>query len=138
MRDGAVVADFIAQLASFDRELESAGTALSSIRVNLAAAVSTLRDATKRVAAADTIDRLAGAGPYLRLFGIVTGGWLMARQALAATRKLQAGSPEGDFLEAKVVTANFYCEQILPQASGLLPAATASANDLMALSAEQF
>jgi alkylation response protein AidB-like acyl-CoA dehydrogenase len=138
MRDGAVVADFIAQLASFDRELESAGTALSSIRVNLAAAVSTLRDATKRVAAADTIDRLAGAGPYLRLFGIVTGGWLMARQALAATRKLQAGSPEGDFLEAKVVTANFYCEQILPQASGLLSAATAGANDLMALSAEQF
>ena len=37
-------------------------------------------------ASADPLDALAGATPYLRLFGLVTGGWVMARQALTATR----------------------------------------------------
>ena len=138
MRDGAAVRDFIAQLGDLDGELASAGPGLSSIRVNLATAISTLRDATDHLAAADNIDRLAGAAPYLRLFGIVTGGWLMARQALAAGRRLASGSIETDFLRAKLVTANFYCEQLLPQASGLASAATAGAADLMALTPAQF
>jgi 3-(methylthio)propanoyl-CoA dehydrogenase len=86
----------------------------------------------------DSIDRLAGAGPYLRLFGIVTGGWLMARQALAATQRLAVSSTDADFLRAKLVTAHFYCEQLLPQASGLLSAVTAGAGDLLALSRDQF
>jgi alkylation response protein AidB-like acyl-CoA dehydrogenase len=138
MRDGAAVGDFITQLGAIETDLTSAGPELSSIRTNLAAAVSSLRDATNHLAAADTIDRLAGAAPYLRLFGIVTGGWLMARQALAASRRLASGSTETDFLRAKLVTANFYCEQLLPQASGLVPATTAGAADLMALSPAQF
>jgi 3-(methylthio)propanoyl-CoA dehydrogenase len=62
----------------------------------------------------------------------------MARQALAATRKLAAGSAQTDFLQAKLVTAHFYCEQVLPQASGLVPAITAGAGDLLALSPAQF
>src|SRR3989304_5920864 len=36
----------------------------------------------------------AGSVPYLRLAGIVLGGWPMAREALAADRKPPAG--EGD------------------------------------------
>jgi len=134
MRQGAAVADFIAHLTALDAQLESAGPELASIMLNLAAAVLTLRGATDFMLSAGSIDRLAGAGPYLRLFGIVTGGWLMARQALAATRKLAAGSAHADFLQAKVVTAHFYCQQILAQASGLLPAVTAGAGDLLALS----
>jgi hypothetical protein len=92
MRQGAAVTDFIGQLGAVDTQLECAGPALASIRLNPAAAVLTLRGATDFLATADRLDRLAGAGPYLRLFGIATGGWLMARQALAATRKLAAGS----------------------------------------------
>jgi 3-(methylthio)propanoyl-CoA dehydrogenase len=138
MRDGAAVADFIAQLGVLDSELASAGPELATIRVNLATAISTLHDATEHLAAAENIDRLAGAAPYLRMFGIVAGGWLMARQALAATRRMASGSTETDFLQAKMVTANFYCEQILPQAAGLLSAATAGAVDLMALTPAQF
>ena len=68
----------------------------------------------------------------------VTGGWLMGRQALAVTRRLAAGAAHSDFLRAKLVTARFYCEQVLPQAAGLLPAATARAGDLLALSPAQF
>jgi alkylation response protein AidB-like acyl-CoA dehydrogenase len=138
MRQGAAVADFIAHLTALDAQLEAAGPELASIRLNLGAAVLTLRGATDFMLSAGSTDRLAGAGPYLRLFGIVTGGWLMARQALAATRKLAAGSAQADFLQAKVVTAHFYCQQILAQASGLLPAVTAGAGDLLALSPSGF
>jgi hypothetical protein len=41
---------------------------------------------------------LAAASPYLRLWGIVTGGWLMGRQALAAVRRLADTDTNGGFL----------------------------------------
>ena len=70
---------------------------------------------------------------YLRLWGTVSGGWLMARAALAAGRDLAAGEGDADFLRAKILTARFYGEQILPRASSLAAAATAGAATLMAM-----
>jgi len=67
---------------------------------------------------------LAGAAPYLRMFGILCGGWLLARSALAGP---DAGLPD------KAVTARFYAEQLLPTARGFLPAVTAGADDLFAI-----
>jgi alkylation response protein AidB-like acyl-CoA dehydrogenase len=138
MRGGGVVADFFGRLDAIDVALEEGGAGLASIRDNLAAAVGTLRTATEFLADADVTSALAGASPYLRMFGLVTGGWLMARQAVAATRALDHGVGESPFLAAKVVTARFYCEQILAETSGLLLAVTAGASDLMALPPEQF
>ena len=74
---------------------------------------------------ADPKDALAGATPFLQMFGLVTGGWTMARQAAAATAELAGGSEDEAFLKAKVTTARFYCEQFLPQVRGLLAAVTA-------------
>ena len=82
---------------------------------------------------ANPLDALAGATPYLRLFSLVTGGWVMAQQALKATALLaDAGPVDKAFYEGKVLTARFFCEQILPQAAGLLPAVTATNRDLAA------
>ncbi len=72
-------------------------------------------------------DALAGATAYLRMFGLVTGGWLLARSALAAHRLLGEGSGDKTMLAEKIATARFYAERLLPQAAGLLPAATAGA-----------
>ena len=77
-------------------------------------------------------DALAGATPYLRLFGLVVGGWLLARSALAASRLLGNGDGSEDaFLRDKIGTAVFYAGQLLPQAAGLLPAVTAGAVPLL-------
>ena len=86
-------------------------------------------------ASSEPMDALAGATPYLRIFGIVVGGWLLARQAAAATRLLDTGGDgyDADFLRAKVATARFYADQLLPQARGLLRAATAGHGDLYAI-----
>ena len=64
------------------------------------------------------------------MFGIVTGGWLIARQALAARGELDAGSNDTAYLQAKITTARYYAEQVLPTAAGLVPAVQAGASDL--------
>jgi len=78
----------------------------------------------------------AAASPYLRLFGTVTGGWLMARSALSAAKLLKAGGDNAPFLKAKVATARFYAEQILAQAPALLGPITAGPEMLFAIEPE--
>jgi hypothetical protein len=78
----------------------------------------------------------AGAVPFLRLVGIVAGGWQMARAALAAEKGMAAG--DKSFLQAKIVTAQFYAEQVLVQAPGLRDTVIKGAGNVMALSDEQF
>ncbi|CAN5784137.1 acyl-CoA dehydrogenase [soil metagenome] len=65
-------------------------------------------------------DALAAASPFLRLFGTVVGGWLMGKAALAASTQLEAGTGDKEFLEAKVATARFYGEHLLPSVFGLI------------------
>ena len=96
--------------------------------------MSALREATDWIMSrgpAGPNDALAGATPYLRLFGLVIGGWLLARSALVASRLLRTASgSDAVFLQDKIGTARFYAEQLLPQAAGLLPAVTAGAGPL--------
>ena len=68
---------------------------------------------------------------YLRMFGITAGGWVMARQAVAA----RALGDDDPYAAAKVATARFYCTELLPQAAGLLPAVRAGADLVLALPA---
>ena len=136
MRAGAAVADHLGSVDSTIAELSAAGEELTSIRDSLADALAALRTATDWLLANgsnEPLDALAGATPYLRLFSVVTGGWVMAQQALKATALLEgASSADRAFYEGKVVTARFYCEQLLPQAVGLVPAVTATNRDLAA------
>ncbi len=139
LRGGAAVRDLLGQMTALDGELAEAGEELAAIRRGLADGVAAVTEATAWLAAHGPENpnaALAGATPYLRMFGTVTGGWLLARGALAATRQLVAGGGDGDFLTAKVATARFYAEQILPQARGLLPAVTGGVEDLFAIPVE--
>ena len=77
----------------------------------------------------DANDVLAGANPYLRMFGTVIGGWLLAKSAQAAESLMANGTGDRVFLDRKVATTRFYANQILPQAAGLLPAVTAGVGD---------
>ncbi len=78
------------------------------------------------------------AVPYLKLWGLVVGGWQLGRGALAAARHLAAGTGDARFLEAKIATARFYAEALLPQAAGLAQAVTGAGESALALAAEQF
>jgi hypothetical protein len=74
----------------------------------------------------------------LMLLGYVCGGWVMGRSALKAGQLLAAGSGDESFLKAKMVTAEFYCEHLLPRAHACLITLKAGSNSMMALSENQF
>jgi hypothetical protein len=62
---------------------------------------------------------LAGSVPLLELFGIVAGGWQMARAAMASRARLAEGSGDPGFYRAKLATARFYADHVLSRAAGL-------------------
>jgi alkylation response protein AidB-like acyl-CoA dehydrogenase len=135
MRAGGVVADFLSGIEATAAELAGAEGDLATIGKHLADAHAVLKGTTDWLLAnglADPNNALAGATPYLRMCGIVTGGWLLARSAKAAQARLDAGEGDADFLRQKLVTARFYATQLLPQAAGLASAVTAGPSDLLA------
>jgi alkylation response protein AidB-like acyl-CoA dehydrogenase len=122
LRDGEVASRFITGMAEILSEL-SDHEDLSQFRDQLTTAIQGLTDTStwlgERLAGGDIDSALAGATPFLRQFGTVIGGWLMAVSAVAA-REGPADFDPG-FLDDKVNTARFYGENLLPQANGLIP-----------------
>ncbi len=101
----------------------------AGVRRELSATLSAVKKATEwLIAHADNADDiLAGATPYLRLVAVLTAGDLMARSALAAQQALDAKTGDEAFLRAKIVTARFFCEQIMPAHNGLVASITGGA-----------
>src|ERR687898_1466055 len=125
----------LAGIAGTADELAGSGDDLAAIGKRLADAHATLKQTTDWLMAglADPNIALAGATPYVRMCGMVTGGWLLARSAPAANRALANGNGDDEgFLRQKIVTARFYAEQLLPQAAGLAPAVQAGPADPLA------
>jgi hypothetical protein len=80
----------------------------------------------------------AGSVPFLMLMGHVVGGWQMARASQAAQRLLDKGDGDKEFLKAKVATARFYAEHILPRAKGLRDEIVQGAGSVLELAEDQF
>jgi hypothetical protein len=141
-RDGGATAKaFIARMRDIDPALEAAGPALAGLRSSLSAGVTALDHATDWILQSqkgDPRDAAAGAVPFMRLWGTVAGGWLLARGALAASAELQSGDGDESFLKAKIVTARFYGAHILPRAASLAAAAMAGAATVMEMAEEAF
>lgn len=143
VRDGGAVAKAIlAQVrATEDRLAESQDADLVAIRAQLAAGSAALEAVVDYVVAnakADVRAVFAGSVPYLKLAGMVLGGWQMARAALVARRKLDAGDGDAAFYRAKVGTARFFADHILAQADSLRHAIVAGSAGVLALDVEQF
>lgn len=80
----------------------------------------------------------AGAHSYMHLMGIVATGLMWLRMATAAQKALTAGGGDFKFLEAKLVTARFYAERILPDTGSLRRKIEGGADAIMALDPEMF
>jgi 3-(methylthio)propanoyl-CoA dehydrogenase len=137
LRGGEAVRDVMAMIDATAKEARESGD-VAELGARLSEANEVFRSATEWLiehGGAEPNSALAGATPYLRMAGLVTGGWLLTRSALAAA-ELLAGDGDGEFsaefLAQKLVTARFYTTQLLPQAAGLLAAVTAGAGDLVA------
>jgi butyryl-CoA dehydrogenase len=77
----------------------------------------------------------AAASDYLRLFGLTLLAFLWARMAEISLPKQEE---EEGFYKAKLLTARFFMERILPQTAGLLQAINSGAKTMMAFDEAAF
>jgi alkylation response protein AidB-like acyl-CoA dehydrogenase len=84
-------------------------------------------------------DEVGAASVDFTMFsGYVVLAYLWAQMAQVAQRKLAEGAADRAFYEAKLVTARYYFERILPRTSGHAAGALAGADSVMALDAGHF
>ncbi|MBB5409507.1 hypothetical protein HDG34_003449 [Paraburkholderia sp. HC6.4b] len=142
LRDGGKVAkELLAGVAETVEALGAQqGAAFASMRTQLAQgqrALGAVVDFVVANAKGDPNAVFAGSVPYLKLAGIVLGGWQMARAQLAAATKRDE---DRAFHDAKIATARFYAEHVLPQATALEVAIVSAkgGEGVLALSEDQF
>ena len=138
LRDsGKVALQVVARMQATVKELAASSNADSNaIGVELGKAVEALTTAAtwlRTNAKKDTRQTFAAAVPYLMLWGYVAGGWQLGRSALVAEKKL-----DDPFYAAKLVTARFYADHVLPKAVGFAHEVTAGGATTMGLKDEQF
>jgi len=138
---GLAMQRLLQEMAELDASLASCGPELTSIRNGVATGRQRLEEATSwllgKAQDEPAIVYLA-AFDYLMLAGTVVGAWQMGRAAEAAHKKLEATEGDANFYKAKIITARFYAEEILPRSAGYLEAATSDSSSAMELPEEQF
>ncbi|HEV2561210.1 MAG TPA: acyl-CoA dehydrogenase C-terminal domain-containing protein [Rhizomicrobium sp.] len=77
-------------------------------------------------------DAGAAAVDYLRMMGIVVVGWMWARMAKTAQEKLAANPSNKEFYEAKLVSARYWMERMIPECPMLFERIQAGSENLMA------
>lgn len=80
----------------------------------------------------------AGAVDYLMYSGYVTLAYFWARMAILSQQKVAAAEGDVSFYEAKVMTARFYFERLLPRTESLKVTMLAGANNIMDMPEELF
>jgi alkylation response protein AidB-like acyl-CoA dehydrogenase len=78
----------------------------------------------------------AGAHDYMHMFGLVALGYMWARIASVAQAKLSGGA--ADAMKARLTTARFFMERMLPETGAHLARIQSGAGSLMELPAEAF
>jgi alkylation response protein AidB-like acyl-CoA dehydrogenase len=118
---GSTATRVIKDIAAFAATLDP-GDELGPIRTQLEAGVAALTETSQFLgmsAMSDLKRAFACSVPYLRLWGVVAGGWQMARAAQIAAAKIAAGDADADFYRAKLATARFYADHVLTQSAWL-------------------
>jgi len=142
LRDGGSEAtQFITEINQFLKKLEEYnGGDLSLIKDKLFNANMLLEELTSWVVTNSNseLDVLSiAAVPYLKIFSIVAGGFMLAKLGFAAQKEIDNGNDDS-FYKNKIITAKFYCESILPQVKGLEESVTGGCNSALEISNDGF
>jgi alkylation response protein AidB-like acyl-CoA dehydrogenase len=138
---GGVLARQLGGLIGGFCERHAGSRELSEFVSRLAGLLKEWSEATEAIArrAARNADETGAASmDYLQLTGYLCLAWCWARMAAVSGAALKSGRPGAEFHKAKLATARFYFERILPRAEAHLDAQGAGAASLMALPAEHF
>ena len=143
VRDGGALAkQILAQARATADALKLSDSAdLAAIGRRLSVATDALQQVVEFVAStmkADIKAVFAGSVPYLKMAGVVFGGWQMARAAQIAQQKLASGDGDASFFQAKIATARFFADYFLTTATASRDAIVEGSAGVLALSEEQF
>jgi alkylation response protein AidB-like acyl-CoA dehydrogenase len=119
----------------------SADPRLGEIAAAVGRAVEALQRSTATIAARgmkNPDEAGAAASDYLRLFGLVSLGWLWLRMAAVAQARLDAGAEPAAFFRSKLRTARFFAAKVLPQADALRAAIEAGAAPVLEFEPDDF
>jgi acyl-CoA dehydrogenase len=119
---GTSATKIVKEIAAFAKSLDGDDPDVLAIKAELEKGVKALGDVSGWIgmnAMSDLNTAFACSVPYLKLWGVVAGGWQMARAAKIAAAKIAAGDPETDFYRAKLTTARFYADHVLSQVAWL-------------------
>ncbi len=139
---GVTITAVLAQMREVEAQLGAqSDEAFTAIRKALSKGIVAVEEAVAYIL--NTYDKdikaaSAGSVPFLKLLGIVAGGWQMARAALIAQDKLRAGGSDAAFYQGKIITARFFADHILSQASGLSYSIVNGAAGVLELAEESF
>ncbi|MGP1353601.1 MAG: acyl-CoA dehydrogenase C-terminal domain-containing protein, partial [Parasphingopyxis sp.] len=137
---GRAIQAFLAMVGEEVAELQE-DEAVNAVATGLEKANGELRGATMWLmqnAFANLNNAGAAAYNYMELMGIVTLGLMWLRMAKASAAAIEAGAEDKAFHEAKLVTARFFAEKIMPDAAGLRAKIEGGSDSLMALEPEMF
>ena len=138
MQQGAAMAALIGEMRQVGACLMAqTGDEFEAIAKRFAEAVDAFEAASSwvlNIIASDPRSALAASVNFMMLAGYVCGGWQLARAALAAAKV----ADQDEFLRAKITTAAFYAEQILPRAAALAAIVRRGASFADRLPVEQF
>jgi 3-(methylthio)propanoyl-CoA dehydrogenase len=138
---GASALAMIGAMGKIAERLDAVNVMPHALRGNFREAVDHLEGATQWIVDTFPGDPKAVAAvsvPYLKLFGTVAGGWMMARAALVANEHLKQPNADREFLEAKLATSRFYAEHELPKATALAREVIHGAASVLALDPAKF
>jgi 3-(methylsulfanyl)propanoyl-CoA dehydrogenase len=139
---GVTVKGWLGVLKQFASELSSSGNAdIQAISKRLTAGIQAVEESVEFILGAagkDPNAAFAGAVPFLKLMGIVAGGWQLGRSALIAESKISSKEGDPSFYAAKITTARFFADHVLSQAPGLAATVSQGAGTVMTLTDEQF
>jgi len=122
-------------------ETKGEDEALEAFVQPLAKAFVRLQQATGQIAAVGLSrpdEAGAAASDYLRLMGLVALGYMWVRMVEVALPKIAAGEDQDGFYQAKIGTARFFFDRILPQSSGLFSAIMAGGGSMMDFAEDAF
>jgi hypothetical protein len=119
------------------REDDETMAAIAEALIDAAAALERAVEFVVSTYASEVRKACVGAVALLELFGIVAGGWQMARAAWVAKQRLDEGGANVGFHTAKLHTDRFYADRVLSRASGLAHAVVRGADTALAIDQAQ-
>jgi acyl-CoA dehydrogenase len=135
---GRAIMAFFGEVQGYIKE-QAADAAMKPLVEPLATALGHLQQATMwfmQNAMTKPDNAGAGATDYMHLFGLVALGYMWCQIAAAAHRKLAADS--SGRMSAKLATARFFMERMLPETAAHLARIQSGAGSVMELPAEAF